>query len=114
MAGPDSSGGAGGGVDSAGADRGAGGGKPVRGQDFFYRDRPNPETGEAPMRCRDCGYEFSIPDDWANDHSGESVGCPGCALPSRIPTAEEAEWPYRKDPTDPMAGVGMTDRGGTG
>jgi hypothetical protein len=86
---------------------------PVRGRDFFYRDRAS-AAGESPLRCRDCGFEFAVPEDWADTHVGETIGCPGCSLPSRLPAAEEAEWPYRKDLRDAMSGVGMTDRGGLG
>ena len=82
---------------------------PVRKPEFLYRDHPT-ENGDLPVRCRECGFTWEIPLDWADDHVGETVPCPACVLQARIPTAMEAEWPDRKDSRDPVADVPMTER----
>lgn len=65
---------------------------PVYTPDFF--DITRNEDGVVELRCRVCGYRFDhIPPDWIEGHKGEKVGCPHCALSSRIPTLEEAEHP---------------------
>lgn len=62
------------------------------------------------LRCRPCGATFARPRSWMDAHSGEHVPCPNCSLDSRIPTADEKEWPDRKLPGDPMKGVPQTER----
>lgn len=77
--------------------------------DFF--DRSVTEAGTTLLRCRSCGQVIDhIPRDWLDARGGDVVPCPNCKLGQRIPTAEEAEWPDRKDPADPVAGVPAVDR----
>ena len=85
---------------------------PVRIPDFFYRDLADPETGEVPLRCRDCGFEFTVPLDWADSHIG---------LTQRLPRllaalADSGRRPRPSGRTEGRDGsddlVGMTDRGG--
>lgn len=75
--------------------------------DFYDRD------GDL-LRCRPCGFivEWNAPRDpeWLNGHVGETYPCPNCGLSSRIPTAEESQWPDRKDHDDPIRGVPQTER----
>lgn len=76
--------------------------------DFFDRSAER-------LRCRVCLTTIDFGDgtrspEWLDDHVGERLGCPGCGLASRIPVLEESEWPERKDPDDPVAGVPVTER----
>lgn len=76
--------------------------------DFFDRDGTR-------LRCRACRAEIDYMDEgldasYLSDHVGEAIGCHACGLTSRIPTEEEAEWPKRKDPGDPIKDVSVVER----
>lgn len=71
---------------------------------------------DTTLRCRPCGATFAFTEENGRDpsflsgHVGETFPCPNCGLGSRIPTMEEAEWPTKKHPDDPVAGVPVTER----
>jgi hypothetical protein len=78
---------------------------PVYEPDFYDRDHDR-------LRCRVCGVVNTIAggDGWLDARVRDAMPCPGCGLNSLIPTVEESDWPAKKDPDDPVAGISTVER----
>jgi hypothetical protein len=83
---------------------------PVRKAAFYHRG-PEDENLDSYLGCPECGHIIDhIPSDWLDIRVGEHLGCPNCGLSSRIPTFEEASWPYLKHPQDTQFMVPVPER----